>query len=104
MPCYAINLVSVDIRVADKELLFKALESAGFTYWRSHTKGNVIDDMHFRIHLNTGKVEVPESSKQGIADVNKLKRHYSRLKVEKVVKAKMAKMKRINANTYKISI
>ena len=82
MPCYEVNLVSVEISVANKDLLDEALKALGLTFNRNgevltiHTPSGTIT-------ICNGKAELEERSMPWL---NKIKRTYSVKTVELVAK------------------
>lgn len=83
MPCYQVNLISVQFNVNNKELLFKALEELDIRYEIRNPE--FIVTPFFDIDLALGEVKVPSL---GLSQVNALKREYSRQAIFAVAKKK----------------
>jgi len=77
MPCYEVNLISVEFKVNNRKWLEAALKECGFTYWKTHSRGNVIEDVTFRIKLDTGVVEMDRNPNTAYK-VNQLKQAYTK--------------------------
>jgi hypothetical protein len=87
MPCYEINLISIQFQVKNRELLEKALDACNLTYWKRHSSNNVIEEIRFRIKLDNGIVEM-DRNPETLTLVNKLKREYSIAAIQKAAKMK----------------
>lgn len=79
MPCYTVNLVSVEFKVSNEGLLKQAAESLKWSYTRS---GNLAYVGNVRLYLDLGKAEGRQ------AEINTLKRAYGQSAVKAAAKAK----------------
>jgi hypothetical protein len=84
VPCYELNLISVDLKAADHDTLKDALDALGLKYV---VRGGemTIQTPSGRITVKDGKAEFDEDS--GCQDwVNKIKQAYSVKTVERIAK------------------
>ncbi len=85
MACWRINLVSVEFKVANKDLLLKTLKKLDIRYseW-----GNRISFSHqgYDLEINMETQQIT-SNKSAVDSINYLKREYTRSAVEAKAKA-----------------
>jgi hypothetical protein len=84
MPCYTVQLMTVEFRAESRELLLKALQRLNLRYVESET-GIRIPDGNIFIDLKNKKVTMDQRA-SGI--VNGIKRSYSELAIEKMCAVK----------------
>lgn len=82
MPCYEVNLISVDLKAADKETLEEALKSLNLKYHYSGTTLH-IQTPAGSIEVNNGVAELREGTQGWL---NKIKQAYSLKTIEKIAK------------------
>lgn len=83
MPCWEVNLISVEFKAKNIEHLKKALDNLGYRY--RVVGDTVVVERLGVIRLTQGRVDI-ERSDQG--KLNALKREYSKVTIEQVAKAK----------------
>jgi len=92
MPCYQVNLMSVELKVRSKETLVQALRRLGKKFVDNGDVINVPDEWII-FDLAAGKVSAPANR---MVTINKVKQEYSRLVVDKVARAKGWSVRKIN--------
>ena len=100
MPCYQIVTVSVEFKVESAERLKKALEKLGFNV--DEYKGQIDADSRkgfFRFDLNKGKINFERGLE---SRVNEIKREYSKVTLEEIVKKKKWLLKSKGANKFQM--
>jgi hypothetical protein len=83
LPCYQINLISVDIAAANKDLLEEAIKALGLAYTRNG-ESFTITTPSGRITIEDGKATFSNAACQQW--VNKMKQAYSFKTIEYVAK------------------
>ncbi len=83
MPCYEVNLISVDLKVADHDMLLDAIKALGLKY-RVIGDSIEVDTPAGQLTISNGTAQFSNSSVQQW--VNKIKQAYSFKTVEKVSK------------------
>lgn len=83
LPCYEVNLISVDLKIANTDTLLAALKALGLTYI-VEDDGIEIKTPAGNITLSDGKAVFSEESCQ--AWVNKIKQAYSIKTIEQIAK------------------
>jgi len=89
MPCYQMNLVSVEFKAANEAILIKALEALNIAYQYDKNL-NIISIQGIVIDLAKQNVETTRS---GFETVNQIKRQYSQEVITEVAKKKRWIMK-----------
>jgi len=89
MPCYEVNIMSVEFKAKYKEVLILALKKLGYQA-RENNQGQVITNV-FTFDLNRQKVEYPEGYTSAM---NEIKRKYSEIVLEQVAKKRRWVLKR----------
>ncbi len=86
MPCYTVNLMTVEFNMKNINILKKALEKLGYNY-RYGEKTNQLDipSMNASFDLKNQNVSIPRYYSD---DLNKIKRAYSETVVEEIAKKK----------------
>lgn len=104
MPCYQVNLVSVEFKAKNVELLFRALDSLQWKYSTTSARVNgkesgvtgvYIPVLNGRLNLVNNTIEVPDYAQQS---VNKLKVEYSKQVLMEACKKKKWILKRKKEN------
>lgn len=89
MPCHQINLMSVELKIADRELFLRAVKALGLRFTEAST-GRVFIEGRIDINFQKQTVNFPDF----MADrVNKIKREYSKEVIKNVAKKKRWKLK-----------
>ena len=102
MPCYTINLVSVEFKAENKELLMKALKQAGKTYsYDENLDANKIGVFDPKVgawmtlFLDGRPSIIPQAS---MPILNQLKRKYSEVVVLEAARAKRFAIRKLSEN------
>ncbi|HUU89380.1 MAG TPA: hypothetical protein VMX17_16730 [Candidatus Glassbacteria bacterium] len=83
MPCYQISIVSVELKMRNKELLLQTLADLRISY---RDLGDVVRTssyLNITFYLDEGMVELPETSQ---STYNRIKQRYSQKAIEIVAK------------------
>lgn len=83
MPCFETNLISVELKTADMNILHEALLALGLSF-TTNRNGMVITTPAGRIDLRNGKAEFTNKGCQKY--VNEIKQAYSRTTIEHIAK------------------
>ena len=101
MPCYEVNLVSVEFKVKYENILFEALNKLNWQYTKT-AYGVYISAIGAEIYLNEGRVKIPEGS-YAQNKLNELKRTYSEVILDLVAKKRRWVKKQINQGQYQLT-
>jgi len=92
MPCYEVNLISIDLSVSDPLLLVEAIKSLGFDEARLNERRQTINFRFGEIDLKKGKLNIEERREQ---IGNEIKKAYSMKAIQKVAEKKKWLLKRV---------
>lgn len=92
MPCWEVNLMTVEFQARNINLLEEAIKSLGLAYHRSSKIINVSSNLTIDLENQTATTN---SSNANL--INRIKREYSTKVLEKVAKRKRWVMKKQNA-------
>lgn len=101
MPCYEVNLMSVEFNTKNKELLFKALEKLKITYY-TNEKGEIVTYSYVNFDLNKGKAILQEGDKFALSQLNLIKRTVSSIALEIVSKNRKWNLKKKADNKFQL--
>jgi hypothetical protein len=107
MPCYTVNIISVEFKIANEDLLFKAINALGWKYTQDKVdvcKRNTInirtnDYINFTLDLTNGSAKIMQTNQ---SKLNQLKQQYSKTVLEQVVDKKRWILKNLNNNKFEI--
>jgi len=96
MPCYQVQLMSVEFKVKNVDYLLKALELAGYLRYQYDKDAQIVYvNSRMLIDLKNNHIEVPSTDQYY---VNVLKRKYSEVVIADIAKKKKWVMKKLNEN------
>ena len=99
MPCWEVNLVTVEFKARHKQILFAALDRLKIEYRENGDRIFLTNVSGRYIDLAEGKVVVESYM---MDTVNKIKQEYSKIVVEQVAKKKKWAIKRLAEDKYKL--
>ena len=97
MPCYEVNLMTVEFKAKYKEILILALKKLGYQA-RENGRGEVITNV-FTFDLQNQKVSFPKGFTN---PMNEIKRKYSEIVLEQVAKKRRWVLKRQSEKNYQL--
>ena len=86
MPCYEVNLISVEFKAANEDLLKKAAESLGYTFEKMLRSGTII--LHGYRSIEAITIANGQAIGQSQDAINALKRAYSLETIKQAAKVK----------------
>lgn len=102
MPCWEVNLMSVEFKNKNLDVLKEALKQLGFTFMVNDLNNTVtFNDKvgnNYTIRMNIGAIETRYGKKSSI---NQLKQEYSKVVVQKAAKKNRWALRSMVANKYK---
>ncbi len=90
MPCYEVNLISIEFKVASKDNLLAALKNLAL-YPRERNDVIYFGNQRENINLSSGTIQAADTT-----TANQIKREYSKVTIEQIAKKKKWIFKKIS--------
>jgi len=85
MPCYQINLVSLELKLTSKDRLVQALKEIGY---RVEVRNDVVFAGDIKFDLARGNVTMEGSNRGAVSRLNRVNRKYSEIALREIAKKK----------------
>lgn len=85
MPCYEINLVSLELKLTSKDRLVQALKELGY---RVKVNQNIVYANDMKFDLVQGRVTMRYTGKAAVDRLNRVNRKYSEIALREIAKKK----------------
>ena len=101
MPCYQMNLINVEFKIANVDFLIAALVNLKVKFTRLENKIRIDDNWNESIYIDLDKQTV-EATRSQFDMINNIKREYSRTVLTEVAKKKRWIVKKLNNRNFQI--
>ena len=85
MPCYQVNIVSLQLKLTSKERLVQALKELGY---QVEVRNRVVFAGDMTFNLDVGEVDMRGTSRNAVDRLNRVNRKYSEIALREIAKKK----------------
>ena len=101
MPCYEVNLMSVEFNTKNKDLLIEALNKLKINYY-TNEKNEIVTESYVNFDIIKGKAMLQENDKFALSQLNLIKRTVSSIALEIVSKSRKWNLKKKSDNKFQL--